>query len=114
MLPLREFQHAIAARRAYDAGMSLVAAAAPDDAADALYGIGQLCEEFGISPRALRFYEDKGLLGPRRVNGTRVYSRGERGRLLRLRRPLYWPPLLWVGLQPTPRRRQRARWRWQY
>ena len=81
MLPLREFQHAIAARRAYDAGMSLVAAAAPDDAADALYGIGQLCEEFGISPRALRFYEDKGLLGPRRVNGTRVYTRRDRARL---------------------------------
>lgn len=31
--------------------------------------------------RALRFYEDKGLLAPRRVNGTRVYTRRDRARL---------------------------------
>jgi DNA-binding transcriptional MerR regulator len=29
----------------------------------------------------LRFYEDKGLLSPRRINGTRVYSRRDRARL---------------------------------
>ena len=42
---------------------------------------GELCGEFGISPRAIRFYEDKGLLAPRRVNGTRVYTRRDRARL---------------------------------
>ena len=31
--------------------------------------------------RALRFYEDKGLLAPRRVNGARVYTRRDRARL---------------------------------
>jgi len=34
-----------------------------------------------VTPRTLRFYEDKGLLSPRRINGTRVYSRRDRARL---------------------------------
>ncbi len=46
-----------------------------------LFGITELCKEFGISLRALRFYEDKGLLAPRRVNGARVYTRRDRARL---------------------------------
>jgi DNA-binding transcriptional MerR regulator len=46
-----------------------------------LYGVTEICREFSISPRALRFYEDKGLLGPKRVNGTRVYTRRDRARL---------------------------------
>jgi DNA-binding transcriptional MerR regulator len=46
-----------------------------------LFGITELCQEFGITLRALRFYEDKGLLAPRRVNGARVYTRGDRARL---------------------------------
>jgi DNA-binding transcriptional MerR regulator len=53
----------------------------PADDAGALYGITPLCREFGISPRTLRFYEDKGLLAPQRVNGTRVYTRRDRARL---------------------------------
>jgi DNA-binding transcriptional MerR regulator len=53
-----------------------------DDSGTAeLFGIGELCAEFGISPRAIRFYESKGLLSPRRVNGTRVYTRRDRARL---------------------------------
>ena len=35
-----------------------------------LFGITELCKEFGITLRALRFYEDKGLLAPRRDNGA--------------------------------------------
>ncbi len=46
-----------------------------------LFGITELCKEFGITMRALRFYEDKGLLSPRRVNGARVYTRSDRARL---------------------------------
>lgn len=46
-----------------------------------LWGIAELCQEFGISARAIRFYEDKGLLAPRRLNGTRVYTRRDRARL---------------------------------
>ena len=58
----------------------VVAAHRSDDAGD-LFGITELCREFDISPRAIRFYEDKGLLAPRRVNGTRVYTRRDRARL---------------------------------
>ena len=56
-------------------------AAHRDNNPDALFGIAALCTEFGISPRAIRFYEDKALLAPRRVNGTRVYTRRDRARL---------------------------------
>jgi DNA-binding transcriptional MerR regulator len=52
-----------------------------EDGAAELFGISQLCEEFGVSARAIRFYETKGLLSPRRVNGTRVYTRRDRARL---------------------------------
>jgi DNA-binding transcriptional MerR regulator len=51
-----------------------------DDTSD-LLGIAQLCEEFGITARALRLYEDKGLLDPKRINGARVYNRRDRARL---------------------------------
>jgi DNA-binding transcriptional MerR regulator len=46
-----------------------------------LFGITELCAEFGITLRTIRFYEDKGLLAPRRVNGARVYTRRDRARL---------------------------------
>ncbi len=46
-----------------------------------LFGITELCQAFGITLRTIRFYEDKGLLSPRRVNGTRVYTRRDRARL---------------------------------
>src|SRR3954447_4518762 len=42
------------------------------------YSITDLCDEFGVTPRALRFYEDEGLISPRRVGLSRVY--GWRGR----------------------------------
>lgn len=45
------------------------------------FTIRQLCLEFKATPRALRFYEDKGLLSPRRINGARVYTRRDRARL---------------------------------
>jgi DNA-binding transcriptional MerR regulator len=52
-----------------------------DEGATELFGITELCREFGISLRALRFYEDKGLIAPRRINGARVYTRRDRARL---------------------------------
>ena len=52
-----------------------------DEGSAELFGITELCREFGVTLRALRFYEDKGLLAPRRVNGTRVYTRRDRARL---------------------------------
>jgi DNA-binding transcriptional MerR regulator len=52
-----------------------------DEATTELFGITELCREYGITLRALRFYEDKGLLSPRRINGARVYTRRDRARL---------------------------------
>ncbi|ROR34111.1 DNA-binding transcriptional MerR regulator [Inmirania thermothiophila] len=46
-----------------------------------LYSITELARELGVSPRAIRLYEAKGLLRPQRVAGTRVYTRRDRGRL---------------------------------
>ncbi|MEY3272627.1 MAG: hypothetical protein RLZZ341_1528, partial [Pseudomonadota bacterium] len=52
-----------------------------DDGGAELFGITELCQQFGITLRTIRFYEDKGLLAPRRVNGARVYTRRDRARL---------------------------------
>ena len=52
-----------------------------DEGATELFGITELCREFGITLRALRFYEDKQLVTPRRINGARVYTRRDRARL---------------------------------
>jgi DNA-binding transcriptional MerR regulator len=45
------------------------------------FSIRQLCQEFKCTPRALRFYEDKGLLSPARDGMNRVYSYKDRARL---------------------------------
>jgi DNA-binding transcriptional MerR regulator len=45
------------------------------------YSIGELCREFGCTARALRFYEDKGLLAPAREGQHRIYSHKDRARL---------------------------------
>ena len=46
-----------------------------------VYRIGDLAEEFGVTLRTLRFYEDKDLLRPKRVGGTRLFSKRDRARL---------------------------------
>lgn len=45
------------------------------------YSIRQLCREFAVTPRALRFYEDKELLEPARAGLNRIYSVRDRARL---------------------------------
>lgn len=45
------------------------------------YRIGNLAREFNVTLRTLRFYEDKGLLTPKRVGTTRLYSNCDRVRL---------------------------------
>ena len=45
------------------------------------YTITDLCEEFDVTPRALRFYEDEGLIAPRRHGLSRVYGWRDRARL---------------------------------
>ncbi|BBF94873.1 MerR family transcriptional regulator [Blastochloris tepida] len=46
------------------------------------FTIGDLAREFGVTLRALRFYEDKGLLSPKREGLTRLYSGTDRNRLV--------------------------------
>ncbi len=46
------------------------------------FTIRQLCVEFKVTPRALRFYEDKGLLSPGREGLNRVYNHRDRARLV--------------------------------
>ena len=45
------------------------------------YSIGDLAREFDVTPRAIRFYEDQGLLAPRRAGQRRIYSPRDRTRL---------------------------------
>jgi DNA-binding transcriptional MerR regulator len=45
------------------------------------YSISDLCGEFGVTARALRFYEDEGLIAPSRQGLARIYSWRDRARL---------------------------------
>jgi DNA-binding transcriptional MerR regulator len=58
---------------------SALAAAAESQAP--LYSIGDLSAELALSQRAIRFYEDQGLLAPQRIGGNRVYGASDRARL---------------------------------
>lgn len=62
--------------------MSTLQLKAPRDT----YLITQLCREFGLTTRTLRFYEEKSLLYPARRGITRIYSREDRARLVFIRR----------------------------
>ncbi len=57
------------------------------------FTISELGKEFGITTRAIRFYEDKQLLAPSRKGQKRIYSRSDRTRLKLLLRGkrLGWP-----------------------
>lgn len=47
-----------------------------------LYSVTELAQELDVTPRALRFYEDKGLIAPQRAGKTRVYTHRDRGRMI--------------------------------
>ena len=51
------------------------------DSPDRQFTIGELAEAFGVTTRAIRFYETKGLISPPRKGKARSYSRRERARL---------------------------------
>ncbi|SEL53024.1 DNA-binding transcriptional regulator, MerR family [Colwellia chukchiensis] len=51
------------------------------DKNQATYAIGELAKEFDITTRSIRFYEDQGLLTPRRKGQTRIYNQRDRVRL---------------------------------
>jgi DNA-binding transcriptional MerR regulator len=57
-------------------------APAPPAAGDAShFSITELALSFNITPRAIRFYEDQGLIAPERQGQNRIYSRRDRARL---------------------------------
>ncbi|WP_186424285.1 MerR family DNA-binding transcriptional regulator [Pannonibacter sp. TSB10GB1] len=58
-----------------------VVAAADDSTKKTQFTIGDLAKEFGVTLRTLRFYEDRGLLNPKRDGLNRVYPRRDRARL---------------------------------
>src|SRR3954462_8342811 len=45
------------------------------------FSISDLAREFDVTPRAIRFYEDQGLLAPRREGQRRIYTPRDRTRL---------------------------------
>ena len=54
----------------------------PDDAGEErTFTISELADTFQVTPRTIRFYEDQGLLSPKRDGLNRVYSHRDRARL---------------------------------
>jgi DNA-binding transcriptional MerR regulator len=47
-----------------------------------LYSVTQLGTDLGVSARTIRFYEDKGLISPRRAGNNRVYTQRDRARMI--------------------------------
>ena len=45
------------------------------------YTIGELAKEYDITPRSIRFYEEQGLLSPKRTGQNRIYCNKDRVRL---------------------------------
>ena len=60
--------------------VAAVASVSPP-AAGATYTIGELAREFDLTTRAIRFYEDCGLLMPQRRGRSRIYTSRDRTRL---------------------------------
>jgi DNA-binding transcriptional MerR regulator len=52
-----------------------------DDTQREEFSISELAREFDVTPRAIRFYEDQGLLAPRRDGQRRIYTGRDRTRL---------------------------------
>ena len=48
---------------------------------DRTYTISELAKEFGVTTRTMRFYEEKGLINPRREGQKRLYSSADRVRI---------------------------------
>lgn len=53
---------------------------------DHTYTVSELAKLFDLTPQALRFYEEKGLLSPGRVGGARFYTYRDRARLQMIQR----------------------------
>ncbi len=67
--------------RASDGGPISGDSVKQDIGAEVLYTVTRLADDLGITPRTIRFYEDKGLIAPRRAGVTRVYTHRDRARM---------------------------------
>ncbi len=47
-----------------------------------IYTVPELAKDLGVTPRTIRFYEQKGLVSPQRAGSTRVYTKADRARML--------------------------------
>lgn len=47
----------------------------------AVYAISELAKHFGVTTRTIRYYEDQGMLAPKRQNNIRIYDERDRVRL---------------------------------
>jgi DNA-binding transcriptional MerR regulator len=65
----------------HQCGASAVAFSQSTSPSRRYFTIGQLAREFGLTLRALRFYEDRGLISPKREGSTRVYTLRDRARV---------------------------------
>lgn len=63
------------------AGIAPAIGGVSDSKTENLTKIGELAREFGVTLRALRFYEDKGLIQPIRQGATRLYRKTDKTRL---------------------------------
>jgi DNA-binding transcriptional MerR regulator len=52
------------------------------EAAGQFYSVSQLALDLGVTARTIRFYEDKGLVSPRRAGNNRVYTLRDRARMI--------------------------------
>jgi DNA-binding transcriptional MerR regulator len=52
------------------------------ESAGQFYSVTQLALDLGVTARTIRFYEDKGLISPRRAGNNRVYTQRDRARMI--------------------------------
>jgi DNA-binding transcriptional MerR regulator len=52
------------------------------ESAGQFYSVTQLALDLGVTARTIRFYEDKGLISPRRAGNNRVYTLRDRARMI--------------------------------
>ena len=69
-------------RQARAAAMPESGAGGAEGAAEPRFTIGDLADELGITTRAIRFYESRGLIAPERRGVARAYTRRDRARLM--------------------------------
>jgi DNA-binding transcriptional MerR regulator len=78
---MSQFEHASENPEPQSRESGLVAGFDRGAAGREVFTIRDLTKEFAVSARTLRFYEEKGLLAPRRKGEQRLYSRRDRARL---------------------------------